>query len=173
VFRWPELVAAENCCRLRAVRQKTSITSSSAVNNATGIGRRRSKGLGAAGGTAALRAVVVTVTVAVPAPLSEFGLTEQYVAVAGTEQLSATADEKLFSAAIEMALVNVAVVPAVTVTLVVPPGAIVKSGSPVTVRLNALDVPAGGGSTTYAEYVPGFPMDNGTENWVGVLVAPG
>src|SRR6478609_6135436 len=137
--------------RVRATRQKASSTRSITVNPATGIGRKRSEGPGNPGGKTALRVVVATVTVAVPAPeLSELGLTEQCVAVAGTEQFSATAEEKLFSAPTEIALVNVAVVPAATVTLVVPPDPIVKSGGPVTIRLNAVDIPAGGGSTTYA-----------------------
>jgi hypothetical protein len=80
-------------------------------------GREIKRNRGHTGGTTP-RAMVVTVTEAVPLPVgSEAGLTEQVVAVAlkGRAQAKFTCDEKPFCEAMEIAFVNVAVWPAVTV----------------------------------------------------------
>ena len=64
------------------------------------------------------RAMVVTVTVAVPLPdANTFGFTVQVVAVAvsGREQDKLTCDEKPLCGVTEIAFVNVAVCPAGTV----------------------------------------------------------
>lgn len=98
------------------------------------------------------RAVVVTVTVAVPLPEANMlGATVQVVALAeiGREQDKFTCAEKPLWAATEIALVNVADCPAATVCEVVPDEVMVKSGGGVTVKLKAADVPPGAGSTTY------------------------
>lgn len=111
-------------------------------------GREMKRTRGHTGGTRP-RAVVVTVTVAVPLPdANTFGLTAQVVAfaVVGREQDKLTCDEKPFCAAIEMAFVNVAVWPALTVCVVVPEEVIVKSGGGgggVTVMLKGRDIPPG------------------------------
>lgn len=97
------------------------------------------------------RAMVVTVTVAVPLPVANvFGFAAQVVAVAadGSEQDKLTWAENPLSADTVMAFVNVAVCPAFTVCVVAPEVATEKSGGPVTVKLKGAEVPPGAGSTT-------------------------
>ena len=103
------------------------------------------------GGTSP-RAVVVTMTEAVPLPVGNAaGLTEHVVAVAlkGRAQATLTCAEKPLWAAMEITFVNVAVWPAVMVCVVAPEEVMVKSGGPVTMKLNgAEEVGDGTGLTT-------------------------
>ena len=141
------IASASRCLRVLVNRQiKSSISSANAAST-PGFSRKYTNG--ATGGSIP-RAMVVTCTDAVPAPVGKlFGTTLQVTAFAGSEQLNATLDEKLFSARIDIALVKFAVVPAGTVKLVVPLDATEKSGGPVTMKSTGADVPAGTGSTTY------------------------
>lgn len=82
-------------------------------------------------GEAMPRAMVVTLTPAVPLPLgSMFGLTAQVVSVAatGSEQDKLTCKAKPFWAVTVIALLNVAVCPALTVCVVVPVALMEKWG---------------------------------------------
>jgi len=80
-------------------------------------------------GTAKLRAVVVTVSVAVPAPEARLlGLTLQVVAEAYKEQLKLTCEANPFSGETEMAFENTAVWPALIVWVVEPEDVREKSG---------------------------------------------
>jgi hypothetical protein len=87
------------------------------------IGRIREKG------TVKLRAVVVTVSVAVPVPEARLlGLTLQVVAQAYKEQFKLTCEANPFSGDTERALEKSAVWPALTVWVVVPEDVREKSG---------------------------------------------
>jgi hypothetical protein len=76
------------------------------------------------------RAVVVTLTDPIPAPLAivyEFGFTEQVVACAGTVHETFTVEEKPKNGVTARSLIYWAVCPAVTVCDVIPRSATVKS----------------------------------------------
>ena len=117
------------------------------------------------------RAVVVTVTVALPL-VSTSGLTVQVVAfaVTGREQIKLTCAEKPLRSETEMTLVNVAVWPALTVCVAVPVEVMEKSGGGVIVKLNGAEVPPGAASTTYTGKVPEAApnVEKLTESWVSL-----
>jgi hypothetical protein len=80
-------------------------------------------------GTAKPRAVVVTVSVAVPVPEARLlGLRLQVVAEADKEQLKLTWEVKPFSGETEMALEKTAIWPALIVWVVTPEDVREKSG---------------------------------------------
>jgi hypothetical protein len=98
---------------------------------------RRFKGSGGA----KLRAVVVTMTVADCAAISEFWLSAHVVACAGDVHETFTNPVNPFTALTVIALVNVAVWPAVTVCEPCPAATLnEKSGGPVTVKFTELEV---------------------------------
>jgi hypothetical protein len=93
-------------------------------------------------GGARPRAIVETVTVAVPLPEAKvFGLIAQIVEVAATgrEQDKFTWAEKPFRAETVMPFVNVAVWPAFTVWVVAPEEKTEKSGGAVTVSVKVAE----------------------------------
>lgn len=120
------------CRRVRAKRRRTMPSMRVRRKSGTHCGRRYNLPVGKSGG-AIPRAMVVTLTLAVPLPLANtFGFTVQVVLVAaiGREQDKLTGDANPFCAVTEMALVKVAVWPALTVCVVVPVEVMLKSIGP-------------------------------------------
>jgi len=128
--------------RVRAKRRKKTLNNIMSRSTGKNCGRGKKRRRGHIGGTSP-RAMVLTITEAVPLPVGkEAGLTEQVVAVAvaGRVQIKLTCAEKPFCGAMVITFVNVAGWPAGTVSVVVPDEVMEKSGGPATMKLIGAEV---------------------------------